>query len=137
MQAFPRFLRPGGPAEALTTHAYAAVRCVKDPSDPLYPSIAHLLSLTASRGQLAGLEREVAVAHRRGDDFRVDELGTVSCSGQEGVSDSMASALWVLDTLFALDKAGVDGVNLHSVKGVNALFALGRSHGRWRATVAP
>jgi hypothetical protein len=137
MQAFTRFLGPAGPAEALTTHAYAGVRCVKDPSDPLYPSIPHLLSPAASRGQLDGLERDVDLAHRHDDDFRVDELGTVSCSGQDGVSDSMASALWVLDTLFALDEAGVDGVNLHSVKGVNALFSLGRSRGRWQATVAP
>jgi hypothetical protein len=64
-------------------------------------------------------------------------MGVVSCSGLSGVANSMASALWALDTLFAMDAAGVSGVNLHTVKGTNALFTLKRSGGRWRATVAP
>jgi hypothetical protein len=135
--AFVRFLRPAGPAVTITSHNYGGNRCIKDPDDWLFPSVAHLLSLAASRDQLAGLRRYIAVARSRGDGFRVDELGTVSCSGQDGVSNSMASALWVMDTLFAMDQAGVSGVNLHTVKGVNQLFVPERSHGRWTATVGP
>ena len=47
------------------------------------------------------------------------------------------SALWVLDALFSMDRAGVNGVNLHAVNGVNALFVPRYAHGRWRATVDP
>jgi hypothetical protein len=137
MGAFARFLHPPGRAVTLTAHAYAAIKCVKDPTAWAYPSIPHMLTLSASRAQLNGLDGFIALAHSRGDGFRVDELGTVSCSGLSGVSNSMASALWVLDTLFSMDRAGVSGVNLHAVNGVNALFIPRHSRGRWRATVDP
>ena len=64
-------------------------------------------------------------------------MGTVSCSGLSGVSNSMASALWVLDALFSMDRAGVNGVNLHAINGINALFVPRFSHGHWQATVDP
>jgi hypothetical protein len=135
--AFTRFLHPHGRAVTLTAHAYAAVKCVHDPSSFLYPSIAHLLGLAASRDQLDGLDHYIGVARSRGDGFRVDEMGVVSCSGLNGVANSMASALWVLDTLFSMDADGVNGVNLHTVKGSNALFDLARAGTHWHATVAP
>jgi hypothetical protein len=135
--AFARFLHPPGRAVTFTAHAYAAVKCVKDPASPVFPSIPHMLSLQASRHQLDGLDGFIALARGRGDGFRVDEMGTVSCSGLSGVSNSMASALWVLDALFSMDGAGVSGVNLHAVNGINALFVPRFSHGHWQATVAP
>jgi hypothetical protein len=137
MAAFARFLHPAGRAVTLTTHAYAGNKCVTDPSQWMYPTVPHLLSVAASHDQLAGLGQFIGIARGRGDGFRVDELGTVSCSGLSGVSNSMASSLWLLDTLFSMDAAGVNGVNLHTVKGVNALFTPHRSGHRWVATVAP
>jgi hypothetical protein len=137
LSAFSSFLHPHGRAVTLTAHAYAAVKCVKDPSSFLYPSVAHLLSLAASRDQLDGIAQYIGLARSRGDGFRVDEMGVVSCSGLNGVANSMASALWVLDTLFSMDAAGVNGVNLHTVKGSNALFTVARSGGHWSARVAP
>jgi hypothetical protein len=135
--AFARFLHPPGRAVTVTAHAYAAVKCVSNPASPAFPSIPHMLALAASRDQLDGLEGDLALVRGRGDGFRVDEMGTVSCSGLSGVSNSMASALWVLDTLFSMDRAGVSGVNLHAVNGINALFVPRYSHGRWHATVDP
>jgi hypothetical protein len=137
LSAFAPFLHPRGRAVTLTAHAYAAIKCIKDPSSFLYPSVAHLLALQASRDQLDGLNHYVGVARSRGNGFRVDEMGVVSCSGLGGVANTMAASLWVLDTLFAMDADGVNGVNLHTVKGTNALFSVKRSHGRWHATVAP
>jgi hypothetical protein len=137
MAALMPLLHPGGRVVTLTAHAYAAVKCIKDPSSFLYPSVTHLLGVAASRDQLDGVEQYIGVARARGDGFRVDEMGVVSCSGLSGVANSMASALWTLDTLFAMDAAGVSGVNLHTVKGTNALFTVKRSGDRWRATVAP
>ncbi len=137
MEAFERFLHPAGRATTLTAHGYAAIKCIKNPSSFLYPSVPHLLGLAASRDQLAGLGPEIAHAHALGDGFRVDELGVVSCSGLDGVANTMASALWVLDTLFSMDAAGVNGVNLHTVTGSNALFTLTRSARHWHATVGP
>ena len=137
MTALMPLLHPRGRLVTVTAHAYAAVKCVKDASSFLYPSVAHLLGVAASRHQIDGVERYIGVARGRGDGFRVDEMGVVSCGGLRGVADSMASALWTLDTLFAMDAAGVSGVNLHTVKGSNALFTVKRSGDRWRATVEP
>jgi hypothetical protein len=135
--AFTRFLHPHGRAVTLTSHNYGGNKCIRDPSQWLFPSVPHLLSLPASRDQLVGLNHYIGVARSRGDGFRVDELGTVSCSGLYGVSNTMASALWVMDTLFSMDAAGVNGVDLHTVKGVNQLFTPKRRHGRWQASVGP
>jgi hypothetical protein len=137
LAAFTRFLHPAGRAVTLTSHAYGGNKCTVDPSQWKFPTVPHLLSLPASRDQLAAIGHYIGVAHSRGDGFGVDELGTVSCSGLWGVSNSMASALWVMDTLFSLRDSGVDSVNLHTVKGVNKLFVPKRTHGRWHAAVGP
>jgi hypothetical protein len=68
----------------------------------------------------------------------VDELNSVSCGGTRGVSDTFASALWALDSLFALDQAGVDGVNIHVFPGAHyGLFSFARTNGGWSASVTP
>ncbi|MBV9819561.1 MAG: hypothetical protein JOZ07_14605 [Solirubrobacterales bacterium] len=139
MAAFSRLLTPASPVRALTTHAYPLINCVTDPASPQYPSVPNLLSLTASRNLLGGgLRSYVGVAHRAGASFRVDEMGSISCNGRPGVSDTMASALWSLDALFSLARAGVDGVNLHTYpNSVNSLFNIARSGAGWEATVRP
>ena len=50
---------------------------------------------------------------------RVDELGSVTCQGQPGVSNSFASTLWVLESLFRLAYKGVSGVNVHTQEQAN------------------
>jgi hypothetical protein len=54
------------------------------------------------------------------------------------VSQTFASALWALDTLFELARAGVRGVNVHTFPGAGyELFRVRRDGGRWSATVSP
>jgi hypothetical protein len=80
----------------------------------------------------------VAAAHAHGLQFRLDELNSVSCSGKRGVSDTFASALWMLDTLFSVASVGVDGVNIHSLPGARyEPFTLSKKHGKWQAFVHP
>ena len=80
----------------------------------------------------------VSLAHADGLKYRVDELGSISCNGRAGVSDSTASALWLMDALFSIAADHIDGVNLHTYPGsVNGLFDFTRSHGRWKAAVHP
>jgi hypothetical protein len=82
----------------------------------------------------------VRAAHSRRLSLRLDEMNSVSCSGRLGVSNSFASALWVLNTLFGLAHAGADGVNVHTWPGAAyQLFEFRRSDGgeRWLASVAP
>lgn len=133
-----RFVSAHSRVRMLTLHAYGNNGCFKTPSNPGYPSIAHLLGNYATSSLLAGAGGSVAMAHRDGAMFRIDELGSVSCNGKAGVSNTMASALWVLNSLFSLARSGVDGVNLHSFpNSLNGLFDFKRSGGQWRATVHP
>lgn len=54
------------------------------------------------------------------------------------MSDTFASALWVLDTLFNMARVGVDGVNIHTFrKAVYQPFSFTHSRGGWRAHVEP
>lgn len=122
----------------ITDHAYPLNRCWTTPGKPEYPTLSRLLSPFASRRLAAGLARYVALAHATGDAFRVDEMQSVACGGKPGVSDAFASALWALDTLFSMARAGVDGVNLHTFpKAAYELFHFSHAGGRWRGTVAP
>lgn len=133
-----RFLSRRSPVRTLTTHGYGLVQCVTDPNSPQYPSVPNLLSLRASRDLLAGLTPFIGIAHHDGASYRVDEMGSISCNGRAGVSNTMASALWSLDALFSLARSGVDGVNLHTYpRSVNDLFDLAFSHHHWHATVQP
>jgi hypothetical protein len=122
----------------LTVHRYPLQSCFTKPGMARYPTVAGLLSNAASPGLADGLAPSIAVAHRRGLKMRIDELNTVSCGAAPRVSGTFASALWVLDTLFELTRAGADGVNIHTFPGAGyELFKLSQASGRWQASVAP
>ncbi len=66
-------------------------------------------------------------------------MNSASCEGAKGVSDTFASALWALDTMFNFAKVGVQGVNFHMLPGSNyELFTPSQtSSGSWQAFVHP
>lgn len=121
----------------VTLHFYPLV-CFAPPSSPLYPTIAHLLSDASTTDLARSLAGPAEVAHANGLELRVGELNSVTCGGRLGVSNTFASALWALDTLFALDQAGVDGVNFHTFPGaIYAPFSFTDAGGQWSASVLP
>ncbi|MBV9423671.1 MAG: hypothetical protein JOZ98_12225 [Solirubrobacterales bacterium] len=122
----------------VTVHRYPLRACVTNPSQPGFPSIPSLLADQASSGLAQGIAPYVAVAHARGVPLRLAEMNSASCSGKRGVSDTFASALWALDTLFNLASVGVDGVNVHSLPGAGyELFTFTRLFGHFLAFVHP
>ncbi len=135
----PGFLAAEPTLTQVTFHRYPLNRCVTNSSSPQYPTVANLLSPSASRGLMAGLSPDIAATHRAGLIFRVDEMNTVTCQGRSGVSNTFASALWLLDTLFAMARAGVDAVNIHMWPGAvpEELFTFKRRHGVWLGSVRP
>jgi hypothetical protein len=136
--AFDGLLSPHSQVRMLTSHAYGLNQCVKNPALPTYPTVPHLVSLDASRGEVSEIGPYVAAAHRNGAAYRIDEMGSVTCNGRRGVSDTLASALWVMDALFTMAGDGVDGVNLHTFpNSANGLFDLSGGHGHPRASVHP
>jgi hypothetical protein len=122
----------------VTFHRYPLKSCWSAPGTPSFPTIPNLFTPYASDALAQRLARYVAIAHAHGVPFRVDEMNSVSCSGARGVSNTFASALWALDTLFEMASVGVDGVNIHTLPhSYYAPFSFTRSGGAWRAIVNP
>ena len=122
----------------VTFHRYPLNRCFTPRQSPKFPTIANLLAPEAATGPATSLAAAVATAHARGIPLRADELNSVSCGGDRGVSDTFASSLWVLDTLFNMARVGVDGVNIQTFR--NAFyepFDVSEQAGRWSAAVRP
>lgn len=131
------FLASNPRVRTFTFHFYPLKRCFNPLSSPTFPTLAHLLDVQ-SGGPPPGTAAAVAAAHARGVLVRVDELNSVSCRGLGGLSDSFASALWIVDALFHLARAGVDGVNIHTLPHVSYQpFSFDRSGGRMLAQVKP
>jgi hypothetical protein len=139
MGGLGRFISSEKEIKIVTYHRYPLRACITDPTSPGYASIANLLSDSSSAGLAAPVAPYAALAHTDGLQFRIGELNSASCQGAAGTSDTFASALWVLDTLFNMASAGVDGVNIHTLPGAPYQpFEFSQSTtGTWQATVQP
>lgn len=117
MQELQQFVPRAPRLGLVTVHLYPLQRCFTPQVSDVYPTIAHLLAPTSSVGLAARAAADVALARARGLPLRVDEMNSVSCRGKAGVSDTFASALWILDALFQMAQTGVSGVNVHTLPG--------------------
>jgi hypothetical protein len=141
MTALSALIRAEPGLHVVTVHRYPLQGCLSDRSSAAYPSVANLLSDHAAKGLAAALSPYVAVAHAEGVQFRVDELNSAAlagCLARPGVSNTFASALWMVDALFNLASVGVDGVNVHTLPGAGyELFTFRRTGSGWQAFVHP
>ncbi|HWD75931.1 MAG TPA: glycosyl hydrolase family 79 C-terminal domain-containing protein [Solirubrobacteraceae bacterium] len=139
MAGLRRFIAAEPRLKLVTYHRYPLRACTTDPSATVYPSIPNLLADSSSAGLAAPLAAYARTAHARRLPFRIGEMNSASCEGAGGVSDTFASALWALDTMFNFAAVGVDGVNFHMLPGSNyELFTISRtSSGAWQAFVRP
>jgi hypothetical protein len=138
MRDLGQFLQTEPGVGLVTLHRYPLQNCFMPRGSQRYPSIQHLLSPAASTGLAAEIGPYAAIALAHHIPFRLDELNTVSCGADRATSQAFASALWAIDALFELARAGVDGVNIHTFPGAGyELFTLSQAGGRWHATVAP
>ena len=102
-----------GKLAVVSIHRYPFAACGR-PNTPQYPTSAGFLSAAASTGLAQSVGASLTLAHRRHLPLRITELGSASCTGHAGATDTFATALWAPDALFSLLAAGVDGVNVHS-----------------------
>jgi hypothetical protein len=138
MAGLNTFLTDEPRVDYVTFHRYPLRACVTDPAAPSYASIPNLLQDRSSAGLAAQVAPLVAIAHAHAHPFRLDELNSASCSGRRGMSDTFASSLWVLDTLFNLAATGVDGIDLHTLPGAPyEPFVFTRKGQTWNASVKP
>jgi hypothetical protein len=132
------FLTAEPVVQTVTFHRYPLRGCTTDPASPLFTSPANLLSDEAAQGLAQQVASFATVAHEHNTQFRLDELNSASCRGRFGVSNTQASALWVLDTLFNLASVGVDGVNIHTLpQAPYEPFTFTLQGGTWSAFVHP
>jgi hypothetical protein len=118
----------------VTLHAYPLKHCRASS----HVTLGQLLSDASSAGLANGIAPYVRIAQRRGVRLRIDEMNAVSCGGERGVSETFGSALWALDTLFALARVGVAGVNVDTGRlALNSLFDSSQARGRWQSAVHP
>jgi hypothetical protein len=141
MSGLPNLLSAEPHLRVVTIHRYPLQGCLNDRSSPSYPSVANLLSDRSAQGLADAVAPYVAIAHRRGVQFRVDELNSAALAGcldRTAVSNTFASALWMVDALFNLANIGVDGVNVHTLPGAGyELFTFRRTADGWQAFVHP
>jgi hypothetical protein len=97
----------GAGAVFLTQHFYPLTRC-----DGRRPTIAQLLSASTLDTEARLAATTVAAGQAVGLPVRLDETNSASCGGQNGVSNTLASALWVIEYLVTLAQHGVSGVGI-------------------------
>jgi hypothetical protein len=96
----------------LSIHRYGLSTCWPKWSSG-YATIRRLLTERSTEGLARSVRFAAMFAHQNGMRLQLTELNAVSCGGKHRVADSFATALWALDALFELTRAGVDGVNWH------------------------
>lgn len=77
----------------------------------------YLLTPSASTAGPASVANYAALAHSRGQLFRVGEANSIDRGGVPGVSDTFESALWAVDWMFEFTNDGIDGINWHGMTG--------------------
>jgi hypothetical protein len=133
-----RFLAAERRVGLVTLHRYPLQLCFIPRGSSRYPTVAHLLSPASSIGLADSFAPYVRAAAAHGLKLRIDELNSVACGADPAVSQTFASALWALNTLFEMVRVGIHGVNVHTFPGAGyQLFKVDRSGGRWQAVVGP
>jgi hypothetical protein len=128
------FLAAHPQVRVVTLHRYPLVNCSTTP----HLTAAQLLSTSSSVGLADSVARYVLIARHHGVPLRIDEMNTISCRGQLGLSNSFATALWSLDALFAMAKVGVSGVNFQTTaKAPDTPFSMSETGTEWTGTVNP
>ena len=92
----------------VTAHRYIA-NGQSPPADP----IGDLFQSSNSSGIAASYSATLSAAKVFGLGLRMNETNTFYNGGLAGVSNAMASALWVADVLGSYAQAGIIGVNFH------------------------
>lgn len=92
-------------------HVYFAAR-------DTYPgntiTIPDLLSQRLSDTWNSAFAAALSVTAPRGVDLQIDEINSANNGGVPGVSDTMASALWGLSTMFDFASLGIRRINFHT-----------------------
>ena len=118
----------------VTVHAYAMKHC----SRVARLSLSELFAPASIQGLADSIHATVRAAAARATPLRVDEMNGVTCGGEAGISNSFGEALWALNVLPAMWRAGVQGVNFQTIDGnLNQMITARHSASGWSVSVEP
>ncbi len=100
----------------VTVHDYplGIRRAIPQTTSVRYDSVAHLLDRRSSYIYYSIIRPAVIAATPFHLPVRWGEMNSAAGGGDQGISDSFASVLWLTNSLFYAAKAGAAGVNLHN-----------------------
>lgn len=118
----------------VTVHAYPLKHC----SASAHITVGDFFLPASIQGLADEIHAMVGAAAAHGKALRLDELNGITCGGQRGVSNSFAEALWALNVLPALWRAGVQGVNFQTISwNLNNMIDATNSAAGWNVSVEP
>ncbi len=94
----------------LTDHYYPLSSC-----GGFHVSIAEMMGSAVRSEESAMLARLLGIEHQTGHWLRLDESNDISCRGEAGVSNTLASALWAVDWTVRAMQVGLNGLNFHDL----------------------
>ncbi len=113
-ELLPSFL--AGTADQLdagvSVHDYPLTRCSGETH-----TVGDLMAPAAVAESGARVSISAQAAAVTGAELMIDQSGSISCGGTDGVSNRFASALWGLDYLLTLAEAGASRVDFHNSLG--------------------
>jgi hypothetical protein len=96
----------------LTVHTYPlkSTRCTRG----AVPQESQLFDPQSLQGLATGVNEWALLAHHYSVGVRVDEMNSVTCGGQPGLTNTFGPALWALNILPLYAADGVNGVNIQT-----------------------
>jgi len=114
----PKFIRLEHRRLAIISlHRYPMGATVKNPRSPVFCSIANLLKNSSASSFAHLMLPALAAAKPYQLPVRYGEMNSAWNGGKQGVSNTFASTLWGVDTLFEIANVGGAGVNIHLSEG--------------------
>ncbi|KAG2174160.1 hypothetical protein INT43_004180 [Umbelopsis isabellina] len=95
---------------SISKHQYQASSCNAN----MVPTVNDLLNHTSIVAKVQYAIRNIHPKDLISTEFRLGEFNSISCEGHHGVSDTFASALWVIDYMLSLANHNVTACNLHN-----------------------
>ncbi|MGH2836593.1 MAG: hypothetical protein ACRDLT_10855 [Solirubrobacteraceae bacterium] len=131
-----QFLSESKRLSLVTVHTYPlkSTRC----SGGVRPQESELFTTHSLQALASGIASWTSLAHQNGVGVRVDEMNSVTCGGQPGLTNSFGPALWALNILPLYVEAGVNGVNFQSRPfTAQNLIQTRKTRAGWRVQVQP
>ncbi len=92
----------------VTVHSYELTHC-----GGRRPTIRQLLSPRRLAAMGARFKQQAEVAHAAGFPIQMGETNSISCQGENGVTNAFAETVWGLHWLFLNARAGMHALNFH------------------------